>query len=408
MLAVTQNAEKKLIDTIGKAEIDATNWRALYFRFDQLLERYANDYQLKISVNLLSDLFSSYQGGIFVCHDNTIIVVCRNAPKNQIEKAIFQLRYLFIDDPLTYDAEGKENKNFCRVYDLGVEYAEIYQICRQKLSHSLNVEKPGEAARQQSGLQEKHSNESAFTPLRLSHIEHDLYKADLSRILRMQPICAVTHDNNLRKVFDEYYINIAKLRQMLHTKADLLGNRWLFGYLTQILDERMLDMLSMSPLRYFETPVSLNFNIETILSPKFKEFDSLIKPVVKFSVLIEIQVGDVFSDIKGFTAARNLLHKLGYKVCIDGLNNLTINLIDRDKLDFDLAKIQWSPEMGNHAAENENSSIINSIKSCGANRVILCRCDTRDAISYGQSLGINLFQGRYLDRMLNPNSKNDN
>jgi hypothetical protein len=40
--------------------------------------------------------------------------------------------------------------------------------------------------------------------------------------------------------------------------------------------------------------------------------------------------------------------------------------------------------------------------------VILSRCDSRQSVSYGQALGISLFQGRYLDRMINPQQKVEN
>jgi hypothetical protein len=42
------------------------------------------------------------------------------------------------------------------------------------------------------------------------------------------------------------------------------------------------------------------------------------------------------------------------------------------------------------------------VKRCGANRVILTRCDNRQAVEYGQAFGISLFQGRYLDELIDP------
>jgi hypothetical protein len=209
-------------------------------------------------------------------------------------------------------------------------------------------------------------------------------------------------------VFDEFYIHIASLRQMLRMEADLLGNRWLFRYLTQLLDGRMLDMLVSAPARYFETPASLNFNVETILSRRFREFDSIIKPMVKVSIVIEVQIGDVFADIAGFMTARNLLQKLGYRVCVDGLNTLSILHVDREKLGFDLAKLQWNADLEGDIGAEENQAVLKAIKSFGPNRVILNRCDTRQAVSYGQALGINLFQGRFLDRITNPGQKVEN
>ncbi|HEU5047146.1 MAG TPA: hypothetical protein VFT64_04800 [Rickettsiales bacterium] len=410
MLTIVKDAEIKLVEMVGGLAEEAISWRAVYFNFDKLQEQYRSQYQIQIAVNLLSDLLGEHEGGVFVCFDQTIFMICRNISKNKIDKAIFQLRYLFIDDPLAYDSAGEENPNFCRVFDLGREYAEFYHLCRRKLSQSKRVERTEEEmviAPIGEAPQTSENANVSFTPTRLAHIEHDLNKADLSRMLRRQPICAMS-GKNARRVFDEYYIHISHLRRMLNVKTDFFSNRLLFAYLTQILDERMLDLLSMSPLRYLDSPVSLNFNVETLLSRKFREFDTLIKPLVKFSIVIEIQIGDVFGDIRAFVAARNIVQQMGYKICVDGLTNFSIVQIDREKLGFDFAKLQWNADLEEDIGARENQKIMEAVKSFGFNRVILSRCDNAQAVNYGQAMGINLFQGRYIDNLLNPTQKVEN
>lgn len=410
MFTLIKDAEIKLVEIVGGISEEAISWRAVCFYFDKLLEQYRNQYQLQIAVNLLGDLLAEHDGGIFVSFDHVIILVCRNISKNKIDKAVFQLRYLFIDDPLAYESNGEENPDFCRVFDLGKEYAEFYQLCRKKLSQSKRIGQDSQEAENFVMVADKGGDKASqgFTPAMLARIEHDLNKADLSRVLRRQPVCALTDNKNIRKVFDEYYIHISHLRQMLNVKMDFFSNRWLFSYLTQILDERMLDLLSMSPLRYLDSPVSLNFNIETLLSKKFKDFDSLIKPLIKFSIVIEIQIGDVFSDIRAFAAARNILQKLGYKICVDGLTNLSIVQIDREKLGFDFAKLQWNADLEEDIGASENQRIMNTVRNFGYNRVILSRCDNVQAVNYGQAMGINLFQGRFIDGLINPKQKVEN
>jgi hypothetical protein len=49
-----------------------------------------------------------------------------------------------------------------------------------------------------------------------------------------------------------------------------------------------------------------------------------------------------------------------------------------------------------------------AISRFGHNRVILCRCDSSQAVNYGLAAGINLFQGRFIDNMLNPHERTDN
>jgi len=410
MFTVTRGAEIKLADTANGIAGEVESWRAIVFYFDQLLEQYRSDYQIQIAVNLLSDLLLAHQGGVFLCADSTIVLLCRNVTKGQIDRAIFQLRYLFMDDPLSYDMNGEENSAFCRVFDLGVEYPEFYQFCRKKLALSTHMGQQAERVARPSTAMETPAEVAAktFTPTRLANVEHDLNKADLSRVLRRQPVCAVTTGYDVRKVFDEYYIHIAHLRQMLRVETDFFSNHWLFRYLTQLLDERMLALLTMSPLRYLDAPVSLNLNVETVLSRRFAEFDAVIKPMVKASIVIEIHIGDVFGDIAAFMAARNLLQKLGYKVCLDGLSVAALLQISRERLGFDLVKVQWNADLEPDLKTEENLDLMRSIKNCGQHRVILCRCDTQQAVGYGLAMGINLFQGRFLDRVLNPTQKIEN
>lgn len=448
MFTATRDSEAKLVETIASIRDEAAHWRGAVFEFSKLLEGYRNDYQVKIAVNLVNDLLKIHQGGIFVCQDATIYVVCRNVTKAQLDKVIFQLRYLFMDDPLAYNADGQENPDFCRIYDLGNEWEKFHENARRRLAKNprqpeiidgpAEPRRPAKAAAAEpkvdisprTGATTKQPKpaapesakaddwettlatprakvEAKFNPRTLASLETDLRNADISRVLRRQPICAAMPNMPVRRVFDETYINIAHLRKMLRSDADLLSNRWLFRYLTQILDERVLDMLRYNP-RAIETPISLNFNVDTLLSQAFAKFDAGLKPSAKISIVIELQISDVFADMPAFVLARDTAQKLGYRICLDGLTNLSFTNIDRERLGFDLVKLQWSPEMDTDITPREKRLLSESVQRFGSNRVILCRCDNQAAVDFGQSLGISLFQGRHLDKIINPTSRIEN
>ncbi len=431
MFTATRDSEAKLVETIASIRDEAAHWRGVHFQFSQLLEGYRNDYQIKIAVNLINDLLKIHQGGIFVCADATIFVLCRNVTKAQIDKVIFQLRYLFMDDPLAYNADGQENPDFCRIYDLGNEWEKFHDHVKRKLA---KTGKPAEAplppraptpkakaeaaaaeAAPEASWEQTLSTAAApraradakFSPRTLTSLESDLRNADLTRVLRRQPICAAMPNMPIRRVFDETYINIAHLRKILRSDADFLSNRWLFKYLTQILDERMLDMLRYNP-RFMEIPISMNLNVDTLLGETFAQFDAGLKPSSKISVVIELQVADVFSDMTAFQLARDTVQKMGYRVCLDGLTNLSFTHMDRERLGFDLLKLQWNPEMDADIGPREKRLLTEAVQHCGSNRVILCRCDGATAVEFGQSLGISLFQGRHLDKIINPTARIEN
>lgn len=413
MIKVTsKDAEAKLVEQMEALRDESSAWRALHFRFARLLEHYKSDYQIKIAVNLISDLLKENDTFIYICPDCDIFVLTKGTNKGGLEKVVFQLRYLFMDDPLAYSADGQENENFSVLYDLSVDWLDFMNACKKKLGASAKSEAVENMASREmpaggrSGAAGKRIK--PLTPDRLSRIEKDLLPADLSRVLRKQPICAAPPGKKIRPVFDELYINIAHLRQLIMADVDFTSNRWLFKYLTQILDDKVLDLLRRHSARYFEMPVSVNLNVATLLSDRFAEFDAAIKPSVKVSIVLELQISDVFSDMEAFLVAKDSVQKMGYRVCLDGLTSLSFTQVDRAQLGFDLAKLQWNADAVADLNSAENRALAKAVDRAGPNRVILCRCDNRQAIDYGQAMGISLFQGRFLDRMIDPNAKVEN
>ncbi len=252
------------------------------------------------------------------------------------------------------------------------------------------------------------SDSSGLSAAKLALIESGLRMVDIQSAIRRQPVCAVLPETRIRRVFDELYINITHLRRMVNSDVDFLSNRWLFKYITHILDERMIELLRSKRERYLDNPISINLNVETLLSSWFAEFDASISPANKVSIIIEIPVVDIFADMAGFMLARSEVQKLGYRVCLDGLTTASFTSINREKLGLDLVKMQWNADIYGDLKSYESKALIDAVQATGTNRLILCRCDNKSAVEYGQALGISLYQGRYLDGLLNPTSKVEN
>jgi len=409
MRIITREPEAHAIELLTTVQEQTNGWVMSVFAFSQLLEHYRSEYQIKIAVNLLNDLLGDRDGALYVCEDSTIFVVVRNLPKPQQDKMVFQLRYLFMDDPLAYTPEGDENPDFCQHYVLDQDWQEAMDILKRRLVMRVRKNQSGLPRSLRQNLPElpeqkivKAREARMLNASSLASIEKELLGVDLTPILRRQPICAAIPDTAIRSVFDEMYINIAHLRKTLSIDVDLLSNRWLFKYLTQILDDKMLELIAKDTSRYLSTPISLNLNIPTLLSHRFTEFDAKLKPGMKVSVVIELQIADVFADMSAFLYAKDTVQKLGYRVCLDGVTEQSFPQIDRQRLGFDLIKLQWNADSEADAKSDYNRKLQEAIRACGSNRVILTRCDNQKAVDYGHALGLSLFQGRYLDQMMNP------
>ncbi len=413
MRIITREPEAHLIELLNLVQEQRNGWLAISLHFKKLLEHYRSEYQIKIATNLMNDILGERDGAIYLSEDASINIMVRHLPKPLLDKMLFQLRYLFMDDPLAYTMEGDENPEFVSFYDMETQWQEFMDLSKRRLvtrvrkthAEQRGLSPAAAGAMESVGLSTRPTPRGPIQPFNatnLAAIERDLKEIDISATIRRQPVCAAVPDTTMRTVFDEMYINIQHLRQSMGIQVDLSSNRWLFKYLTQVLDVQMLDMIQRNPARFLANPVSLNLNIATLLSNRFAEFDAAIKPSSKVSVVVELQIADVFADMSAFLLAKDTVQKLGYRVCLDGVTELSFPQIDRQRLGFDLIKLIWNADNARDATTATNRKLAEAINACGSNRVILTRCDNAEALAYGHAMGLSLFQGRYLDTLVNP------
>lgn len=397
MITVSRAGEVKLVETLGELTDQLESWTVVSFRLSKLLEEYRTEYQLKIAVNLAMDLLQTLQGGIYMCSNGDMAVLARNLMPQLLTKLIFQLRYLYMDDPLAYTPEGDDNAEFCTVYPLETMYRPCLQYFNKNMV--MNIKQL------RGGTKETASTSNVFDASGLSSIEKQLATLDLSNAVRKQAIC--TFNGPVRRIFDEMYIHIPHLRELLNTRMDFLSNKWLFKYVTQLLDQRVLTMIAANPALHLATPLSLNVNVETLLSDGLNKLDRVLTPAQKVSLMFEVPVVDAFADSTAFTYACAAAHKLGYRVCLDGLSEMSFRQINRNVLGVDLIKLQWSAAVDSDR-KTAHALLKQAVENCGGSRIILCRCDSEEAILYGQDMGISLFQGRFVDEVLDPEQGSKN
>jgi hypothetical protein len=150
---------------------------------------------------------------------------------------------------------------------------------------------------------------------------------------------------------------------------------------------------------------SMNLNVSTILSPEFLSFDASLRAGARGTIVIELQMIDVYADISAFSFARDFARDRGYRICLDSLTETTLPLVDREKLGVDLVKLQWAPAMADERFVERRMKLRDMIERTGKSKVIMCHVDTEDAVTFGQSVGIVMYQGRYIDQLVAPRSQ---
>ena len=201
-------------------------------------------------------------------------------------------------------------------------------------------------------------------------------------------------------MFRELYVSIPDLIHGLSSGTELTRHRWLFLFLTEILDKWMLAHLSQPGSFTDLGCIALNLNAATVLSPEFHRFDTSIPDAARDTIVLEFQKVDVIGNFEMFRKARDLVHGRGYHVSVDGISPLGLGYVNREQLGVDLMKVCWSADLAAELVGDVAEEFRRNVENQGKERIILSRCGSNDAIEFGLRSGINLFQGRHIDHLL--------
>lgn len=389
--------ENLLLDYVRQLETHRPGRRAVHIHLSGLLPANRREHHIRIAANSFENLVKKLQGQIFVLSNTDLMFVFKDQALDEAEAAIIRLRFLFSDDPLLADEGTRRPGAFATWYRLERDYDKLLQLA-QKLVEQEQDRRAGEQADKPAvESKAKPAAGEPLTPLSLARMEQALGQADLANLLRRQSVCAIVGKAAPQPVFSEVFVSINDLRETVLPKADLAGSRWLFQHLTETLDRRVLAMLNRHDDRTLAGDISINLNVATLLSPDFLVFDDNIKAGMRGSIVIELQKLDIYADLGAYLFARDFARERGYRICVDGLNHLTLPFVDRERLGADLVKLTWDPE----TTEAPRLDVLRgAVERCNPGRVILCRCDSRQAIDFGHSLGMTLFQGRFVEALL--------
>ncbi len=391
--------ENLLLDYVRRLEKHKRGRLAVHIRLSGLRPFNRREHHVRVAADNFEPLVKDLHGQLFILKNSDLFFIYKAEVQGQVETAVQKIRYLFSDDPLLAD-EADSSGRFATWYDVEREFDKILEFAQSM----ADVEDGGAQARRgrpdaRSALKARQSRGSPLTPDVLSRVETALARADLSNMVRRQFVCAVTAKGVPEPAFSEMFISIHDLRETLLPGVNLTGNRWLFQHLTSSLDRRMLAMLSKTDQLTISGDISFNLNVSTILSPDFLAFDDSITASRRGSLVVEIEKTDIFADLGAYLFARNFVQQRGYRICIDGLTHLTMPLLDRERLGADFVKLVWDPEMAD-ADSDLQERIRAMVRRAGQSRVVMCRCDSRESVDFGQSIGIQYFQGRHVESLI--------
>ncbi len=395
--------ESMLLDFAQRLERHRADRRGVHLHLSLLKPQNRRDHHLRIAVNTLEDFVRAYEGQIFTMGNADVVFVCKGASMTDLDDVVMRMRYLFSDDPLT-NADSSEDGHgkFATLYNIESQFQRFLDLAKRLYSDEQQRKKRLQQIAQQAGEGMAAEIRRPLTPQQLGRLEEVLERADLSAVFKRQAICAIGKDDTAPKpMFRELFISIMDLATTVLPDVDLVANRWLFQHLTQTLDRRVLKMLTRAEDSGLLNSFSINLNVSTLLSREFLDFDNSLRMGSRGTLVVELQFIDIMSDFSNYLFARDFAREKGYRICLDGITTDLLPFVDRHGLGVDLIKLAASSAFKTDDPDSGNlQEIAQEVARVGKGRVILARVDNDLMVKNGQAMGVTMFQGRYVDHVL--------
>jgi hypothetical protein len=396
----TQASDNVLFEYVEKFCRDRTAYKVLYLNMHNLGANARSTANHRAVLSICQSIFRRGTGKVFELPNEDLALVFHQSTQDEVSLALVRIYFLLHDDEKVKRAATLEESGIAVFYNLLEDEPQLLK----KIS-AANVMGAEKSAADRAVTPKTFFNSGnvhyhqKLTTDMLAKVQKIIAVSDFSSFIRCQSICAVIGKSAPQRVFEEVFVSIPDMRDSLLPEVDVTANQWLFLALTETLDKRVLEIISRHDDGSFSGNFSVNINVSTILSDDFLRFDDSINASMRQSIVLELQLVDIFSDIRSFILAKTFAKARGYKICIDGIMVDKLPYLNRTALDCDLMKLVWHPSLCDIL--NEDKHFTDYLNRAERAKIILCRVDDPSAIESGNALGINLYQGRYVQRLLN-------
>lgn len=397
-----QLQEGLLLDYAERLEKFRKQRQALHLHLSRLGPQNRRETQMRAVAAAFDPLILDNRAQVFTLFRGDVIVVFASKHRDEVEAALIRVRFLFADDPmLDDDVEGQDP--LATWYVLGSDYPAFLHLAQQFYAEQEARRRADIAAeRVPEPPPPRHAQSKRLQPLSplvLGKLEDALSRTDLANLIRHQSVAAIVGRSHPQHMFSEIFVSIPDLREIFVPEIDVASDPWLFQHLTETLDRRVLALVGAGHDRSLSGGFSLNLNVRTILGEEFLDFDDGIAGGLRGTIVLEIQLYDVLADVGAYLFARDFARERGYRICIDGVQSNTLPMVDRAKIGADLIKLIWSPDL-DQARADEAHPLQDALARCGRKRIVLARVESQEQIRIGQDLGLSIFQGRGVERLI--------
>jgi len=199
-------------------------------------------------------------------------------------------------------------------------------------------------------------------------------------------------------IFTKKYVSLNEVNRSILPGYRISGDKWLFQRLTETFDKKLMQALG-DHNSFPDGVLSINMNVSSIFSKNFDKFIAKQKKLSDHPLILEIALVDIMSDLTQYYKAQEKLDKLGCKICICNMDIQSLYVLNRELINVDFLKVSWSKNYLGSLTRQDRARVSQAIKAQGKMRVVLSNCDSKDAFSFGNEIGIVMYQGFEVDKL---------
>ena len=371
-------SEKYLLTALDRVAKNALGYAVLYINISKLKPKNRHPEFVKIIAMLFESIIGAAKGSMYILSNGDIAILSKNITPSEIDEAVKKLRAGLAADPVL----SHDSRDFALVYSFPRDFFSFYGKIEKM------VQENKEAETEELPVKEPIEAED------MDKIISPLDDIDMAELVKRQSVMRV-HNNEFTDLMQEFFVAVKDLSRYFGDNKDLVANRWLFQYLTQVLDKKTLAAFASAEITEWPEKISLNLNLSSVFSKEFVEFaKNFLKPAQQ--IIVEVQMMDILNNLNLYHEVKDILHKGGHKLLIDSLSPASLSMLNLDKLAPDMIKIFWEPLL---VYDTDNQSLKNAVEYMKPENVILAKCDGSEAMRWGLSYGLNTFQGPYIDEI---------
>lgn len=371
-------AEKYLLNTLERIAKNSSGYAVLYISVSKLRPKHRHPKFLKILEKFFDSVVGETKGAFFPMSNGDFVILGRDITQNMADDAVDKLRAGLSNDPILH---GRNRSEFATVFSFPEAFASFYAFVANLI--------------ESNAVHSEADDEDAKRPVEAGEVDSILQKlerTDISELVKRQSVVKVLGPGQFKVYFQEFFVAVKDLN-LLFDGLDLEENRWLYLYMLQNLDRRMLQAFFSANLQNWPNVISINLNLSSVFSSEFVRFGrDFLKQGHK--IIVEVQLIDVFNNLPLYFEVKDILSRGGHRILIDGVNAASLRMINMKNLNPDLVKIFWEPLL---EFEPENEDVKKLAETLGRDNVILAKCDTSAALQWGVKHGLSVFQGPFVD-----------